>query len=359
MRKIGIILATIALSAFIAIPSFAAGTKQVAIELDTQTDGADSYMPGENIKYDVILKNLLGESWVRVKFGFSKKLINQDFSDDNLNILPGQEKHGEYYYYTKKASANTDLSVVDGLVLPMVENAQNGTSVTVTVDADAVQYDVFKPDFKKDNPQDGAKVISSAHSSGAKVVKDSNFIHMHSYPGKTGIRSKGQWIWVSKEHHLQKFVDPNGNYAKDGQIYTYNPYSPTENKYDQFHFDEDGFMTFGWYKATTSIWYYTHENSDGNLGMLIKEQHFDQNDNRAYFLDETTGIMLSGWQTINGKSYYFATLSDIPKQTWFWETGFGKQMYKLIGYRSYGSMYVNELSPDGRTLGINGAEVQT
>ena len=61
MRKIGIILATIALSAFIAIPSFAAGTKQVAIELDTQTDGADSYMPGENIKYDVILKNLLGE----------------------------------------------------------------------------------------------------------------------------------------------------------------------------------------------------------------------------------------------------------------------------------------------------------
>ena len=60
-------------------------------------------------------------------------------------------------------------------------------------------------------------------------------------------------------------------------------------------------MTVGWYQASDALWYYTSEVSDGNLGMLIKGWHKDGQDGKWYFLDRRTGIMLSGWQEIDGK----------------------------------------------------------
>ena len=49
--------------------------------------------------------------------------------------------------------------------------------------------------------------------------------------------------------------------------------------------------------------------------------------------------MLSGWQEIEGVSYYFATVADASD------------------YRSYGSMYVNERTPDGQWVKENGAKL--
>lgn len=85
-----------------AFPVYASETSQVAIELDAETDGAEEYFPGSTAGYRLTLKNKLGPSWVRVKFRFSRKGLNAPFSDKNLMILKGWEKHGEYYYYTKK-----------------------------------------------------------------------------------------------------------------------------------------------------------------------------------------------------------------------------------------------------------------
>ena len=82
-----------------AFPVYASETSQVAIELDAETDGAEEYFPGSTAGYRLTLKNKLGPSWVRVKFRFSRKGLNAPFSDKNLMILKGWEKHGEYYYY--------------------------------------------------------------------------------------------------------------------------------------------------------------------------------------------------------------------------------------------------------------------
>ncbi len=71
-----------------------------------------------------------------------------------------------------------------------------------------------------------------------------------------------------------------------------------------------------------------------------------------------TGIMLSGWQEIDGQSYYFAAISEVPEQTWFWrlfgDTGFGRWAYERLGYRSYGSMYAGEKTQDGQRVDKEG-----
>lgn len=70
-------------------------------------------------------------------------------------ILKGWEKHGEYYYYTKKAEARTDIPVTDGILIPDAHLVLKGTQVEVAVDAQAVQYSAFRPDFRKNTMERG------------------------------------------------------------------------------------------------------------------------------------------------------------------------------------------------------------
>ena len=74
-------------------------------------------------------------------------------------ILKGWEKHGEYYYYTKKAEARTDIPVTDGILIPDAHLVLKGTQVEVAVDAQAVQYSAFRPDFSGKNPWKGAEIM--------------------------------------------------------------------------------------------------------------------------------------------------------------------------------------------------------
>lgn len=94
---------------------------------------------------------------------------------------------------------------------------------------------------------------------------------------------------------------------------------------------------------------------------MIKGWHEDKQDGKKYFLDRKTGIMLSGWQEIDGNEYYFATYEEIPEQTWFWkvfgDSGLGQWIYSLLDYRSYGAMYVNEKTPDGQKVNERGMKI--
>lgn len=350
MRKTGMLAAMLLLCLSGAFPAFAAETSQVAVELDVETDGAEAYLPGTEAGYKVTLKNKLGPSWIRVRFAFARKGLDSAFSDGNLEILDGWKKHGDYYYYERKAEARTDIPVVGSLRIPEADYIPTEANVTVTVDADAVQYSAFRPDFSREDPWEGAEITHSASSSdpgGHGSYTPSPVMRLYSSPQEKADASTGHWELVDAERHVWKYHDSRGNYAKDGWIYVLNPYSPEKNQYDWFHFGEDGVMTFGWYRATDTVWYYTHETSDGNLGKLETGWHDDLQDGRRYYLDLKTGIMLSGWQEIDGRNYYFARTTDIPKQTWFWNTGIGKWIYDVIGLKSYGSMYVNEETPDG------------
>lgn len=335
-------------------------TKQVVIELEAVAEEKEHFRPKEDVDYTLTLKNKLGPSWLRVKFDFSSKNIDKGFTDSDLNIRDGWIRQGEYFYYTRKAEAYTDYTVVKGIRIPDAGQIEDGASVTISVYGEAVRYDGFKPDFSSKTPWEGAEISHTASVSGSSrsygfgssVVKRQ--IYLYGSPQGKGNPSTGIWEQTDAENRIWKYKSSSGFYAKDGWLYVCNPYSPEKDKYDWFHFDKDGVMTYGWYKGDGGIWYYCHEESDGNLGMMVKGWHEDKQDGKRYFLDRKTGIMLSGWQEIDGDNYYFATAEEVPEQTWFWktfgDTGLGKWLYESLGYRSYGSMYVNEATPDGQRV---------
>lgn len=80
-----------------------------------------------------------------------------------------------------------------------------------------------------------------------------------------------------------------------------------------FHFDQEGYMQTGWFTDINGKIYYLNPVSDG-----------------------TRGSMKTGWQAIDGKWYYFNPTSD--------------------GYK--GAMYQNTTTPDGYTVGADGALIQ-
>lgn len=360
-KRIRTVLLSAASVLCFSIPAWAAQTapKQVVVELETVSEEKEHYRANEQVDYTLTMKNKLGPSWLRVKFTFTGKHVDRTFADQNLNIQSDWVKRGDYFYYTKKAEAYTDYIVVKGIWIPDAVPTGENASVTISVYGEAVQYEGFHPDFNSGDPWKGAEIQHTSNISGYSSYRSSGGsssrpITLYSSPQERGNPMEGKWELINAENHVWKYKNSSGNYVKNGWIYVKNPYSAGKEKYDWFHFDKDGIMTFGWYQAENGVWYYCHEVSDGNLGRMVKGWHEDSQDGKRYFLDKKTGIMLSGWQEIDGHSYYFATAADVPKQTWFWktfgDTGLGKWVYEYLGYKSFGSMYVNEQTPDGQKV---------
>lgn len=63
--------------------------------------------------------------------------------------------------------------------------------------------------------------------------------------------------------------------------------------------------------------------------------------------------MLTGWQYINDKWYYLTPSAAQP--SWIQDTQTGKWVYSNVLPHPYGSMYVNEYTPDGYFVGADGA----
>jgi len=69
--------------------------------------------------------------------------------------------------------------------------------------------------------------------------------------------------------------------------------------------------------------------------------------------------MLSGWvgflkEDGSADYSYFARLEDTYRRNWFYCTAFGRWVYDRLGHRSYGSMYKDELTPDGYYVNTKG-----
>ena len=144
--------------------------------------------------------------------------------------------------------------------------------------------------------------------------------------------------------------------AKDGWYYLNTTNNATD--YNWFCFDANGVMRTGWVqdKNDPSVWYYTGESKGSSEGGLVKGWVTDPQDGKRYYLDPLTGVMCHGWKQIGGLWYYFTESrhSDrkwAPDTTGYWKAG-------AAGRHSYGSLYVNEWTPDGDYVGANGAWVQ-
>ena len=101
-----------------------------------------------------------------------------------------------------------------------------------------------------------------------------------------------------------------------------------------YHFNADGIMDYGWYMDAGGHWYYLNENQGADFGRLVMGWYYDAKDMKWYYLNQFTGSMATGWQKLGEYWYFFST-----------ESQSGRPM---------GTLYVNEITPDGYMVDENG-----
>ena len=95
-------------------------------------------------------------------------------------------------------------------------------------------------------------------------------------------------------------------------------------------FAADGYLKTGWIlDANDNKWYLIDENSGMKTGWYKDAER----NNTSYYLHPETGSMVTGWQFIDGKWYYFSEVAD----------------------STYGAMYYDSITPDGYRVDASGA----
>lgn len=122
-----------------------------------------------------------------------------------------------------------------------------------------------------------------------------------------------------------------------------------------YRFDDKGVLQTGWICDETGSWYYCNTGKEGNTGKMATDWKLDGSDGNWYYLDPVSGAMALGWRQIGGKWYYFSSTGagvytyDPAKVKWTFGGGSGRPL---------GSMYKNEVTPDGCQVDANGAWIQ-
>ncbi|MBR1454760.1 MAG: hypothetical protein IJ593_08990 [Lachnospiraceae bacterium] len=182
-----------------------------------------------------------------------------------------------------------------------------------------------------------------------------------------GNLQKNKWITdIENSYYLDDNGNPLKNQWKDGKYLgedgkmLKNTYTP-DNKYvnkdgtivdleDDFaNIDKETIQLNAWYRTDNGVWYYF----EGDRDTLKKGWFTDPQDSQTYYLDPTNGVMLTGWQTIDGNDYYFSTRSASEPNWYYVEDSdiwlsYGKKIKAL------GSMFRDEETPDGKRVDADG-----
>jgi glucan-binding YG repeat protein len=114
-------------------------------------------------------------------------------------------------------------------------------------------------------------------------------------------------------------------------------------------------MDYGWVlDASDGNWYHCNELNTATFGKMDTSWYLSENDKNWYYLDPASGSMATGWRQIGDKWYYFATEST----TAHYYLQDGHWVYNESAGKPLGSMYVNEVTPDGYRVGADGAWIQ-
>lgn len=349
---------------------------EIALGIRADTDSSIPVMPRSDVHYRLYIDNLKGPAWIRIYTSVSSSGINDSFTTDCLKLNDGWIRKGNYCYLKSKAAPASSILAIDGFRVPDSDHSENA-SLTISARAEAIDIRSVTPDFDLDDPWKGntpdtvtefrdIKSSSSGGSGGSSrnsSRSSSSGLKRYAAPEAKADCSSGNWYCIDKDKKLWKYGSDKYGYAKDGWYYIYNSYAGNGGKTQWFYFDSSEYMQTGWsYPAAQKNWYHLNELSDGSLGALSTGWYSDAQDKKRYYLDPVTGVMYTGWQLIDGRSYYFAALKDIPGPTWIYKllqgTGIGKWIYNSVSQRSLGSMYINETTPDGNRVDTNGVMIK-
>ena len=103
-----------------------------------------------------------------------------------------------------------------------------------------------------------------------------------------------------------------------------------------------------WYKSNTGLWYYFENDwTTTRTGWFV-----DPMDEQTYYLNPGDGVMAVGWTKIDGNEYYFKDVAD-GNDTCV-ELGLGFYVRLGKGIKTYGSLYKDCMTPDGKMVDADG-----
>ena len=121
----------------------------------------------------------------------------------------------------------------------------------------------------------------------------------------------GAWYWASDSGLLE-----DGWHNISGDWYWFDPESKAMSTGlitvadTKYFMSDSGAMTIGWgYDGTKNCWYY----ADPTGKLLTDWQYIN---GAWYWLDPSTAVMQTGWQKIEGKSYYFSDSGSRDSSCW-------------------------------------------
>ena len=170
----------------------------------------------------------------------------------------------------------------------------------------------------------------------------------------------GQTVWVAENEQSGKFYlfDQNTNKIelKIGNKNTFESIgnqwvviTDANNVVKTYRTDAYGNVLAGKYATEDGNVYYLSEVQGDNYGSLVIGWILDPKTNYWYYSNPQTGTLLTGWNTIDGKDYYFIKPDD--KAT----NGFTNE--EIYTRNIYGMMLTNTNTLDGFRIDSNGQRV--
>jgi uncharacterized repeat protein (TIGR02543 family) len=121
---------------------------------------------------------------------------------------------------------------------------------------------------------------------------------------------------------------------------------------DWYHVDESGNLNYDWYLEGERTWYKLNKEPGDRFGAALIGWNYESMDDKRYFFDPSTTKMLTGWQHIDNKWYYFTKQNE--SQTYYGSNPEGWKYDPTKPGKPYGSMYQNEITPDGYLVDEHG-----
>lgn len=254
-------------------------------------------------------------------------------------VFAGLMPETVYHFYVRvKAGTNNEASAASEAVILRTLEADK----TDPVKPDPVKPDPVKPEPSKPEPVKPEPTKPGTSDSGNSHENDSSS------------RDKERNTWV-KEGAGWKYRLVNGTYFSGKTVQ-----DPATGKFVEqvawkkirnawWAFGADGYLRTGWvYDYSAGKWYYVDENAGMKTGWYL-----DPQDGKWYYLDQITGEMLTDWQWIADWGYMYLN-PYAPQPTWTYDEESKKWSYIEGAGRPYGSLYMDEWTPDGYYVNKDG-----
>lgn len=149
---------------------------------------------------------------------------------------------------------------------------------------------------------------------------------------------------ITNEDGSKGYILPNGSPAVDMWV---------KHDGEWYHTDKAGNIKVDWYLDENGDWYMLDYRFTQTYGAAVRGWWKDPQDGKWYYFDPVDCIMWKDWQKIDGKWYYFAPV--VEGQNYFGDNESG--WVYMTSKRPYGSMYCDEVTPDGKRVDANGARI--